>query len=373
MKIRGIICCAVLTVAGMGAAPPDLPVPEVVLVPAGAFVMGSEEGAGWEKPSHRVETGEFWIGKRPVLNGEFRAFQPQHHSPADDGDQAAVTGITWHAAQDYIHWLSEKTGNRYRLPTEAEWEKAARGGLEGKKYPWGDEPPVPEDKLKDENFRPAERPNGYGVIAGANGLWEWAGDWYAADYYQNSPAVNPKGPPNGEFRVLRGGGYRSDPNSMRNWNRGSSRPKAGPDMVTFRVVLESKPKELQITERRPATRPARSTAPAAAPAGLIALNGVEIRVDGGAVTIAIATDKPAQYKTMVLSAPDRLVIDLAGALVKTPGRNRSATLNQFSVKGVRWAQFKLNPAIARIVVDLDARLDFKVEAGANQLLVRLQR
>ncbi len=206
MKIRGIICCAVLTVAGMGAAPPDLPVPEVVLVPAGAFVMGSEEGAGWEKPSHRVETGEFWIGKRPVLNGEFRAFQPQHHSPADDGDQAAVTGITWHAAQDYIHWLSEKTGNRYRLPTEAEWEKAARGGLEGKKYPWGDEPPVPEDKLKDENFRPAERPNGYGVIAGANGLWEWAGDWYAADYYQNSPAVNPKGPPNGEFRVLRGEG-----------------------------------------------------------------------------------------------------------------------------------------------------------------------
>ena len=89
--------------------------------------------------------------------------------------------------------------------------------------------------------------------------------------------------------------------------------------------------------------------------------------------VAIATDKPAQYKTMVLSAPHRLVIDLSGTLVKTPGRNRSTKLNQFGVKGVRWAQFKRRPAIARIVVDMEARLKFKVDARANQLVVRLQR
>ncbi len=124
--------------------------------------MGSEEGASWEKPVHRVEVGEFWIGKRPVSNGEFRAFQPQHRSPGGDGDQAPVTSVGWQAAQDYCRWLSRKTGDPYRLATEAEWEKAARGGLEGKKYPWGDEPPVPQDKLKDESFRPAERPNAYG-------------------------------------------------------------------------------------------------------------------------------------------------------------------------------------------------------------------
>jgi hypothetical protein len=373
MKIRGIICCVTLTVAWMGAAPLDLPIPEVVLVPAGAFSMGSEEGASWEKPPHRVETGEFWIGKRPVSNGEFRAFQPRHQSPGDDGDQAPVTGITWQAAQDYFRWLSKRTGNGYRLPREAEWEKAVRGGLEGKKYPWGDEPPVPEDKLKDEGFRPAERPNGYGVIAGGNGLWEWTADRYSADYYQNSPAVNPQGPASGEFRVLRGGGYRSDPNSMRNWNRGSSRPKAAPDIVTFRVLLESKPKAVQISESRPVTRTTRAMPAAGTAGGLIALNSVEIRAEGAGVIVAIATDKPAKYKTMVLSAPDRLVIDLAGTLAKTPGRGRSAKLNQFSVKGVRWAQFKLNPAIARIVVDMDARLDFKVDVRASQLLVRLQR
>ena len=357
----------------MGAAPPDAPVPEVVQVPAGSFLMGSEEGASWEKPAHQVEVGEFSIGKRPVSNGEFRAFRAGHRSPVNDADQAPVTGVSWLAAEEYCRWLSAKTGSAYRLPTEAEWERAARGGLEGKKYPWGDEPPVPEDKLQDESFRPDERPNPYGMIAGANGLWEWTVDWYAAGYYEDSPAVDPKGPASGEFRVLRGGGYRSDPNSMRCWNRGSSRPKAAPDIVTFRVALESKPPPARISEARPSTRPARPRPPQATAGGPIALNNVGIQAERGGVRVTISTDKPAKYKTMVLSAPDRVVIDLTDTLVKTPGRSRSAKLNQFAVKGVRWAQFKRTPPIARIVVDMDARLEFKVDAQANQLIVRLQR
>jgi len=87
--------------------------------------MGSQEGASWEKPPHRVEIGEFWIGKQPVSNGEFRAFQPGHHSPSDDGDQAPVTGLSWQAAQDYFRWLSEETGKAYRFPPK----------LNGKKQP----------------------------------------------------------------------------------------------------------------------------------------------------------------------------------------------------------------------------------------------
>jgi formylglycine-generating enzyme required for sulfatase activity len=175
--------------------------------------MGSEEGATWEKPVHRVDLSGFSIGRLPVTNAEFRAFRPEHHSPIDDRDEVPVTGVTWEDATAYCQWLSAKR------------ERASRGGLEQKKYPWGDDPPVPPNRVDDHDYRPDPRPNPFAVIAGTHNLWEWVADHYDPGYFNSSPARDPKGPSAGEYRVLRGGGYPGDYNSVRCYSRGSARPR----------------------------------------------------------------------------------------------------------------------------------------------------
>ena len=345
--------------------------------------MGSEEGATWEQPVHRVEVSAFSIAKRPVTNAEFRAFHSDHENPGDRDDNAAVTGISWEDAGDYCRWLSEKTGRAFRLPSEAEWERAARGGLEQKPYPWGDDPPVPPDKIESKEFRPQPRANPFGVFVGRDGLWEWTADWYHASYYAESPAKDPAGPEQGEFRVLRGGGYRGDLNSIRCANRGSSRPKAVSDIVTFRVVLGGDESPVQVTRAAPTRKPATARSPATArrpsraaraprSGGPTALRDVSMRVESGNLVIALAVDPAVPHKIMTLSGPDRFVVDLPGARVQT-ARKRSIEVNRGGVKRVRWALFQASPPVTRVVVDLDRPMKINIEAGSNELLLKPQR
>jgi hypothetical protein len=151
--------------------------------------------------------------------------------------------VSWEDAEAYCQWLREKTGDPYRLPTEAEWERAVRGGLEQKKYPWGDDPAVPEGAVADRNAWPPGPPNAFGLSIEYE-LWEWAADFYHRNYYQESPANDPSGPAEGEFRVLRGGSYPNDPNSMRCSNRGSARPRTALPNVTFRVARDATPQQI---------------------------------------------------------------------------------------------------------------------------------
>ena len=251
-----------LALAASLPAEAQVPIPEMVAVPQGAFLMGSEDGASWEKPVHRVEMPAFLIAARPVTNAQFRAFRPDHQSAVDNSDTAPVRGVSWEDAAAYCLWLREKTGDAYRLPTEAEWERAIRGGLEQKKYPWGDDPAVPEAAVGNRSAWPPAPPNPFGVSI-EHELWEWTADFYHRNYYQESPPSDPKGPAEGEFRVLRGGSYPNDPNSTRCSNRGSARPKTVLPNVTFRVARSSGSGE--ISELRPAASSGQATADSTAP------------------------------------------------------------------------------------------------------------
>lgn len=127
-------------------------------------------------------------------------------------DRKPMIAVAWQEAERLAERISGG-GVRYRLPTEAEWEAGARGGLLGKRYPWGDEPPTPKlcdfDRFNEFSVSPMRRaaPNGYGLYGMSGGVWEWTADWYDALYYQDSPRENPDGPLQGTQRVLRGGSW----------------------------------------------------------------------------------------------------------------------------------------------------------------------
>ncbi|MHB1354737.1 MAG: formylglycine-generating enzyme family protein [Anaerolineae bacterium] len=194
-----------------------------VRVPAGEFTMGSSD-ADWgsdydEKPQHKVHLDEYMIGKYEVTVAQYGAFvratgynASNDSSPAGKGDHP-VTMVSWDDAVAFCRWASEVTGRDVRLPTEAEWEKAARG-TDARIYPWGSEPPD-NNRCNYENkvgtmpvgsYSPAgDSPYGCADIAG--NVWEWVSDWYQKNYYLTAPNSNPTGPTNGDSRVLRGGGW----------------------------------------------------------------------------------------------------------------------------------------------------------------------
>jgi formylglycine-generating enzyme required for sulfatase activity len=193
---------------------------ELRLVPAGDFRMGSPpgEGAADEHPQHTVYLDAYYIGRYPVTNAQYAAFvrDTGHHPPDSwDGEEAPegeenhpVVGVSSGDAVAFCDWAD------LCLPTEAQWEKAARG-KEGHRYPWGDHEPTKELCNFSENeggTTPVGKysPQGdspYGCTDMAGNVWELCADWYREDYYQHSPPVNPTGPSVGSFRVLRGGAW----------------------------------------------------------------------------------------------------------------------------------------------------------------------
>ncbi len=196
--------------------------PEMVPIPAGTFLMGSEEGPDNEKPAHRVWVNSFMIGKFPLTNAEYRIFVEETGSsgPPFWSDETfshpdkPVVGTSWYDAIAYCDWLSKRSGKKFRLPTEAEWERAARGGRDSKKYPWGDEPPweKPFAGYDLEQGGPQRvglnEPNGFGLYDMSEGVHEWCSDFYDSNYYHYSPERNPPGPPSGQRRASRGGSWR---------------------------------------------------------------------------------------------------------------------------------------------------------------------
>ncbi|MDE0041760.1 MAG: formylglycine-generating enzyme family protein [Candidatus Poribacteria bacterium] len=245
-------------------------VPEgMVRVPAGEFTMGSDDGAQHEKPKHTVFLGSYYIGIHEVTNAEYHAFwiadggENSAHTPVSYGERLGVEnwpkiahtkpnhpvmGVSWLDAVAYAKWVDK------RLPTEAEWEKAARG-TDSRLWPWGDAFSLRVRGTKvhanvwdgDDGYRGAPAPVGtyptgaspYGVLDMAGNVWEWVADWYSESYYHWGPSRNPKGPDQGGRRVVRGGSWANGSQLAQCSNRMGHYPAVGTSFIGFRLAKDA--------------------------------------------------------------------------------------------------------------------------------------
>jgi sulfatase modifying factor 1 len=216
--------------------------------------MGSEQGQDVERPVHRVWVDAFEMAVGQVSNRDFAVFLEATGHPAPPGwndpdlnrPGQPVVAVSWFEAVKYCDWLSSVTGRHYRLPTEAEWERAARGGREGEVYPWGDEPPQAHAEYlrrwSGEVRGPLPvgegTPNEFGICDLCENVHEWCADWFQADYYAVSPERNPPGPATGTRRASRGGSWRHHVKVSRSAARSSIPPEFQYADYGFRVVRE---------------------------------------------------------------------------------------------------------------------------------------
>jgi formylglycine-generating enzyme required for sulfatase activity len=247
----------------------------MVYVPGGTFEMGSTEGDDDEQPVHSVTLDSFWIDKHEVTNAQFAAFLNERGNQTEDGetwldlqseyclieqvdgeyrpksgyDSHPVIEVTWYGARAYCEWAGA------RLPTEAEWEYAARGP-QGNTYPWGDTFDGERLNFCDVNCPNAWKDTGWddgyertapvgsfeegaswcGALDMVGNVLEWVADWYQEDYYAVSPDSNPLGPETGKYRVLRGGSWNTIQDRVRSAYRDRDYPVNSVDVRGFRCV-----------------------------------------------------------------------------------------------------------------------------------------
>lgn len=291
LRVRSRLCLyAFAIVAGISGCSSPAPTPQkiegMVLIPGGVFEMGTNDGMPFEGPVHRVAVKGFHIDEHEVTVAEFARFveasgyltdaerfgwsavfdvksgewmrvdgadwrRPEGGDAAGQ-DEPAVQ-VSWNDANAYAKWAGK------RLPTEAEWEFAARGGLAGKKYAWGDElrpggKPVanwwqgmfPDRDSGEDGFAGRAKvgsfkPNGYGLFDVTGNVWEWTADRYSEDYYALSPSSDPKGPTAGGERSIRGGSWMCAENFCSNYRvaaRSHATPDSGMNNLGFRCVKD---------------------------------------------------------------------------------------------------------------------------------------
>ncbi len=229
---------------------------EYVWIPPGKFQMGCVPGDDGcrsdEKPRHRVEiTKDFWMSRTEVTVAAYKRFveatshemppQAPSFNPSWGKEDHPIVNVSWDDADAYCKWAGG------RLPTEAEWEYAARGGRGDLKYPWGNKLTRYDANSRGTggqdawtNTSPVESfpPNAYGLYDMAGNVWEWCADFHAKDYYSSSPAQDPQGPPSGKVRVLRGGSWNFDPEDLRTSYRVRYLPVYGSYSIGFRCTRE---------------------------------------------------------------------------------------------------------------------------------------
>lgn len=225
--------------------------PFLIHIAAGWFSMGSDVGQTEERPVHRVCLDSFAMAATEVTIEEYARFlgatgnvPPSYSShPLFSHPQQPVVAVSWFDAVAYCAWLSSVTGSHYRLPTEAEWERAARGGAEQMLFPWGNDPPASRPGYHSHWKTGPEpvgqsQPNAYGLFDMCENVHEWCSDWYGADYYAISPDRNPQGPEEGRRKASRGGSWRHQIKISRCSARSSIPPEFKYADYGFRVVCD---------------------------------------------------------------------------------------------------------------------------------------
>ena len=233
---------------------------QMLFIPSTTFVMGSThpDAPGNEQPPTRVTLGRYYLSRHPITNAEYEKFDPAHKarrgSWADERHPAIY--VSYLDAVKFCQWLSGKERKRFRLPTEAEWEWAAKGA-DGRTYPWGEQTGLGTvanfaDALTTFPWRDAQVNDGYaetspvgaypggvgpfGIDDMAGNVWEWCLDFF--DAYKGGEKTNPRGPLNGTQRVYRGGSWKSRFASLKTTTRGYNLPTYASNDVGFRVVCE---------------------------------------------------------------------------------------------------------------------------------------
>jgi formylglycine-generating enzyme required for sulfatase activity len=211
--------------------------PGMVFVEGGTFQMGSNSGDDDEKPVHTVTVSSFFMDKTEVTQAEYRKVMgknPSHFSGCDD---CPVEQVSWYDANEY----AKKVGKR--LPTEAEWEYAARGGSKSKGYTYSGSNDIDAVGwyIRNSNSKThpvaQKQPNELGLYDMSGNVWEWCSDWYSDSYYRSSPKNDPQGPNSGVFRVLRGGNWYYYDNGCRVADRSWLAPDYRSSYNGFRLVL----------------------------------------------------------------------------------------------------------------------------------------
>ena len=218
--------------------------PEMVFVEGGSFFMGEHDELSSfydAKPIHRVTLSSFKIGKYEVTQGQWEYVMGNNPSAFKKGNNYPVEQVNWYDAQEYISRLNQLTGKNYRLPTEAEWEYAARGrgyflNFSGSNNPW-EVAWFPASVSISFSTQPVgtKAPNQLGIHDMSGNVWEWCNDWFGS--YTSSDQTNPKGPESGVHRVLRGGSWKHDVDGCRVYYRGEATPESRDNSFGFRVVL----------------------------------------------------------------------------------------------------------------------------------------
>jgi len=223
--------------------------PRMCSIPAGDFQMGCDTGRDDEKPAHRIWVDAFQLAAFQTTNAQYAHFlESTGHAPSSlwndpnfNNSEQPVVAVSWFEAQAYCNWLSAMTGQTFRLPTEAEWERAARGGVEGEMYPWGNcQPEDLPDYANRWKTGPEPvglyAPNSYGLYNMGDNVHEWCADWYDAPYYSISPERNPQGPLSSGRRASRGGSWRHHIKVTRAAARSSIPPELKYADYGFRVA-----------------------------------------------------------------------------------------------------------------------------------------